>query len=111
MFIAALLGWPAPLLPIHLLWINLITDGLPALTLGMERPERGIMNRPPRPPREPVITRARGTRIAAYGVLFAISITAGYVYVLWYQQGDVQTAHGCLLRGLLHADAICLRQP
>ena len=60
MFVAALLGWPTPLLPIQLLWINLITDGLPALTLGMEPPDRKIMSRPPRPPREPVITLARG---------------------------------------------------
>jgi Ca2+-transporting ATPase len=92
MFVAALVGWPAPLLPIHLLWINLITDGLPALTLGMERPESGVMSRPPRPPREPVITRARGTRIALYGVLFAIAITLGYGYVRWYQGGSVAGA-------------------
>jgi Ca2+-transporting ATPase len=85
MFVAALCGWPAPLLPIHLLWINLITDGLPALTLGMERPEPGIMDRPPRKPREPVITRARGTRILCYGSLFAVSILAGLIYVRWYQ--------------------------
>jgi Ca2+-transporting ATPase len=92
MFVAALLGWPAPLLPIHLLWINLITDGLPALTLGMERPESGIMSRPPRAPREPVITRARGKRIAVYGVLFAVSITLGFAYVRWYQGGTVEAA-------------------
>jgi Ca2+-transporting ATPase len=92
MFIAALVGWPAPLLPIHLLWINLITDGLPALTLGMERPESGIMSRPPRPPREPVITRARGTRIGLYGVLFAISITSAFAFVRWYQGGSVESA-------------------
>jgi Ca2+-transporting ATPase len=80
------------LLPIHLLWINLITDGLPALTLGMERPESGVMSRPPRPPREPVITRARGARIAAYGALFATSIIAGFVYVRWHQGGSVENA-------------------
>jgi len=92
MFTAALVGWPAPLLPIHLLWINLITDGLPALTLGMERPEPGIMERPPRPPREPVITRARSLRIGAYGLLFAISILSAYAYERWYQGGDEQHA-------------------
>ena len=84
MFVAALLGWPVPLLPIHLLWINLITDGLPALTLGMEAPEPGIMDRPPRPPREPVITRARGTRIVLYGMLFAFSIMLAYGLTRWY---------------------------
>jgi Ca2+-transporting ATPase len=92
MFAAALVGWPAPLLPIHLLWINLITDGLPALTLGMERPEPGIMKRPPREPREPVITRARGLRIALYGLLMAASISLGLGYVLWYQGGMVANA-------------------
>lgn len=92
MFVAALIGWPAPLLPIHLLWINLITDGLPALTLGMERPEQGIMQRPPRPPREPVITRARGTRIVLYGLLVGSSVTMGFAYVRWYQGGTVENA-------------------
>ncbi len=92
MFTAALLGWPAPLLPIQLLWINLITDGLPALTLGMERPERNIMSRPPRPPREPVITRARGWKIASYGALFAISMGLGFGYLRWDEGTSVETA-------------------
>jgi Ca2+-transporting ATPase len=91
MFAAALLGWPVPLLPIHLLWINLITDGLPALTLGMEPPEPGIMDRPPRPPREPVITRTRGTRIVLYGILFAFSIMSAYGITRWHfgSEGEV----------------------
>ncbi len=92
MFAAALAGWPVPLLPIHLLWINLITDGLPALTLGMEAPEPGIMDRPPRPPREPVITRARGTRIVLYGMLFAFSIMLAYGVTRWYQAAGEESA-------------------
>ena len=60
MLFAALAGWPAPLAAVQLLWINLVTDGLPALALGMEPPERDIMRRPPRPPREPVITPGAG---------------------------------------------------
>jgi Ca2+-transporting ATPase len=92
MFVAALAGWPAPLLPIQLLWINLITDGLPALTLGMEPPDRQIMMRPPRPPREPVITRARGGKILAYGVLFAISMGLGFASVRWDERASLETA-------------------
>jgi Ca2+-transporting ATPase len=92
MFAATLLGWPVPLLPIQLLWINLITDGLPALTLGMEPPERNIMNRPPRPPRQPVITRARGWKIVSYGALFAISMGLGFGYLRWADGTSVETA-------------------
>lgn len=56
-FLAMVGGLPLPLRPIHLLWLNLVTDGLPALALGLEKGEPDIMQRPPRPPREPVINR------------------------------------------------------
>ena len=49
---AILLSWPLPLFPIQVLWINLVTDSLPALAIGVDPPERGTMQRPPRNPRE-----------------------------------------------------------
>ena len=56
-FLAMLAGLPLPLRPIHLLWLNLVTDGLPALALGLERGEPDIMKQKPRPPRESIINR------------------------------------------------------
>jgi Ca2+-transporting ATPase len=78
MFVAALIGWPVPLLAIHILWINLVTDGLPALALGMEPPERDIMKRPPRPPHESVVTRERGLLILLHGMLVATVAGLGF---------------------------------
>src|SRR5262249_25999013 len=71
MFFAAVVGWPAPLDAIQILWINLVTDGLPALALAMEPPEKDVMHRPPRPPRESVVTLGRGLLIGWHGLLIA----------------------------------------
>ena len=71
MLVAAVVGWPAPLAAIQILWLNLITDGLPALALGLEPPEPGIMCRRPRPAREPVVTWEHGRRILLHGSLLA----------------------------------------
>lgn len=71
MFFAALVGWPAPLAAIQILWINLVTDGLPALALGVEPPEPDTMRRRPRRVNEPVITGKAGLAILLQGMLIA----------------------------------------
>ncbi|MEI6238858.1 MAG: cation-translocating P-type ATPase [Planctomycetia bacterium] len=78
MFVAALVGWPAPLAAIQILWLNLMTDGLPALAIGLESPEADLMRRRPRSPREPVLTWARGRMILAHGTLLATVTLAAF---------------------------------
>ena len=75
MFIAPLLGLPIPLLPIHILWINLVTDGLPGLALATEPAEKNLMKRPPRPPQESVFANGMWQHIVWVGLLIgALSI-------------------------------------
>jgi Ca2+-transporting ATPase len=77
------LGLGLPLLPLQILWINLVTDGPPALALSAEPAEQGIMRRPPRPPRESVFARGLGRHVVWVGVLMAlVSLATG----LWYSQ-------------------------
>jgi Ca2+-transporting ATPase len=68
-FLAPFLGLPMPLLPIHILWINLVTDGLPGLALAVEPAERGVMRRPPRPPKESVFAHGMWQHIVWVGLL------------------------------------------
>jgi Ca2+-transporting ATPase len=82
MFAASLAGWPAPLLPIHILWVNLITDGLPALALGVDPTSSDVMNRPPRPPGEPIITKERGSLMLVQGAFIALCSLAAFIFVL-----------------------------
>jgi Ca2+-transporting ATPase len=88
MFFAAIVGWPAPLEAIQILWINLVTDGLPALALAMERPEQGIMDRPPRPPHQSVITPKHGMLIGLHGLLIAATAAVGFA-VVFYSSGEL----------------------
>jgi P-type Ca2+ transporter type 2C len=87
MLVAAVAGWPAPLAAIQILWLNLVTDGLPALALGLEPPEPDIMERPPRPPQESVITWQRGIVILAHGGLVA-AVTVAAFWFTWRGSDD-----------------------
>lgn len=77
LFLAPFLGLPIPLLPIHILWINLVTDGLPGLALTAEPAEPGLMNRAPRPPEENIFSHGMWQHILWVGLFIAgISIAA-----------------------------------
>ncbi|MEW6110154.1 MAG: cation-translocating P-type ATPase [Nitrospirota bacterium] len=71
LFLAPLVGLPIPLLPIHILWINLVTDGLPALALSTEREEKNIMMRKPRHPQESIFAHGLGLHAIWVGILMA----------------------------------------
>ncbi len=76
-FAAIALGLPSPLFPLQILWINLVTDGLPALALGIDPPEPGIMDRPPRSPRAGIFAGKMGYYIMRQGLLIgALSLLA-----------------------------------
>ena len=79
-FGAMLMGFPIPLKPIQLLWLNLVSDGAPALALGMEKGEPDIMKDPPRPPKEPVINADMAIGIAVVAVVDAIAILAVFYF-------------------------------
>ncbi len=79
MLIAPFLGMPLPLLPLQILWINLVTDGLPGLALTVEPTEKDTMSRPPYPPQENVFARGMTRHIILFGLLMgAISLAVGY---------------------------------
>lgn len=81
MLVGPLLGMPLPLTAIQILWVNLVTDGLPGLALSIEPPERNIMRRPPYPPDEGVFARGMGVRVIWGGLLMgAVSSVVGFVF-------------------------------
>jgi Ca2+-transporting ATPase len=82
MFGGLLLGLPVPLLPIQILWVNLVTDGLPAIALGLEPAGPGIMDRPPRSGREGIFARRLGLKIVVEGLLIGAATLMAYVIKL-----------------------------
>ncbi len=92
MLIGPFLGMPLPLLPLQILWINLVTDGVPGLALAVEEGERGIMKRSPFHPKESIFSRGMGKQILWIGFLMGIiSLGIGYVYWLRDPNGPWQT--------------------
>jgi len=86
LFLAPLVGLPIPLLPIHILWINLVTDGLPALALSVEPAEGDVMRRPPRPPKESIFAHGLGLHAIWVGLLMA-------GVVIFAQAWSLKTGH------------------
>jgi Ca2+-transporting ATPase len=84
LFLAPFLGLPIPLLPIHILWINLVTDGLPALALSVEPEEGDVMKRPPRKPRESLFAHGLGIHAIWVGLLMGgvtLSLQAWAIHI------------------------------
>ncbi|MBI2319110.1 MAG: cation-translocating P-type ATPase, partial [Betaproteobacteria bacterium] len=91
-FGAMLVGMPIPLRPVQLLWLNLVSDGAPALALGLEKGDRDIMKHPPRPPKEPVINRDMAIGIGVVSVVDAIAILAVFYFALQRYPGHLEAA-------------------
>ncbi len=92
MLVGPFLGMPLPLIALQILWINLVTDGLPGLALAVEPAERGIMNRPPFHPKESIFSRGMGRRIIWIGLLMGlVSLGIGYIYWRQDPSGPWQT--------------------
>ncbi|BAL80885.1 cation-translocating P-type ATPase [Caldisericum exile] len=79
MFFALLLGYPPPLLPLHLLWLNLVTDSFPALALGMEKGEEDLMKRPPRGKKESILTKYHYSIIITQSIAITIATLLGFI--------------------------------
>jgi Ca2+-transporting ATPase len=82
-FVAIVLGLPSPLLPLQILWINLVTDILPAVALIRDPAEPDTMRRPPRDPREPLVSWRFGARMLAEGALLAAGVLSAYLWTVW----------------------------
>jgi len=82
MLLAPFVGMPLPLLPLQILWINLVTDGLPGLALGVEPAEKDIMGRSPYHPNENIFGRGMGWHILWVGLLMGI-VSLGLGYWAW----------------------------
>jgi len=81
-FVASLLFLPLPMLPLQILWVNLVTDGLPALALAVEPKQRGLMKRKPRDPKAGILTKDIGIQIAWVSTLMMLGSLALYSWVL-----------------------------
>lgn len=85
-FLSVLFFWPVPLLPTQILWINLITDTLPAIALGMDPGDKDVMKRTPRDPKESFFARGAGFRAILGGVLIGLLTLGAFAYGL-YEHG------------------------
>ena len=83
MLVLIIIGLPAPLIAIHLLWVNLITDSLPAIALGMQPKEKDVMNHKPRDPNEGIFAHGGIWLTFGYGIFLTLSVIFAYFSCAW----------------------------
>ncbi|MDF2719211.1 MAG: ATPase, partial [Paenibacillus sp.] len=91
MFLAMMMGMPLPLVPIQILWVNLVTDGLPAMALGVDQPEKDLMQQKPRTAKENIFARRLGWKIVSRGILIGVCTLAAFWLML---RENPDSAHG-----------------
>lgn len=79
MLVAMLIFLPLPLVPVQILWVNLVTDGLPAMALGLDQPEKNVMEQKPRNPKESIFARGLGWKIISRGIVIGIVTLIGFM--------------------------------
>jgi len=92
MFLSSLFGWSAPLIPIQILWINLVTDGLPALALGVDPISSDVMNIAPRPPNESIITKQSAFFMVSQGILIATGTLVAFAVAHYFAGYSIERA-------------------
>lgn len=105
MFLAMLIGLPVPLIPIQILLINLITDSLPAISLGLEPAEEDIMELKPRDADESVFSRGLASTIITRGILIGLT-TLGAFFTLYHRSGNIDTGRTAALLTLVMTQLI-----
>lgn len=110
MLIAALTGLPLPLVPIQILWMNLITDGLPAIALGVDPGDQDIMERQPRDPKENIFARRLHRKIGFTGILISVCTLAVFVFALWQNPNDILKARTLAFTTLVMAQLVFVFQ-
>lgn len=106
MLFAMLLALPLPLVPIQILWVNLVTDGLPAMALGLDQPEGDLMKRKPRHPKEGVFARGLGWKVISRGFLIGIATLAAFMIVYYRNPDDLAYAQTIAFATLVMAQLI-----
>ena len=105
MFLGMLFSMPVILLPIQILLVNLVTDGLPAIALGLEPYDQNVMKKPPRKPEESIFSNGLGFRIIMCGILIGLTTLGSFVCV-YRMTGDVTHARTAALFSLIFAQLL-----
>lgn len=110
-FLAPLIGLPVPLLPIHILWVNLVTDGLPALAITAEPAEKDIMQLPPRKPDERIFANGLGWHILWVGLLIGAVCLGVQAWAIQHDDPKWQTYVFTVLCFTQMAHVMAIRSP